>query len=495
MAEGNAPIIIQWIAIFGDYRLLTPYGTIIFFFEQGINMFETLSERLTSAFKSLSGQSHFTEKNTQQALREVRLSLIEADVALPVVKLFIEEVKAKTLGQAVDSHLKPEQALIKIINDELVHILGDTRAELDFKTQPPAVFLLAGLQGSGKTTSAAKLARYLKEIENKKVMLVSVDVYRPAAIEQLSLLAEQLDVAFFPASPGDSPLAIAEEALISAKKQYMDVLIVDTAGRLHIDNDMMAEIKTLHHAVKPVETLFVVDSMTGQIAAETAKAFHDALQLTGVILTKTDGDARGGAALSVKHITGQPIKFLGNGEKIDALEAFYPDRIASRILGMGDILTLIEEVERKADKQANEKLAKKIKKGKGFDLEDFKQQLLQMNNMGGVAGMMSKLPGIGQLASPAMNSINDKSLGQTIAIINSMTPKERRIPKLIIGSRKKRIAEGSGTKLQDVNRLLKQYEQMQKMMKKITKPGGIKQMIRGMGGLNGLKGFFPDEFQ
>lgn len=458
-------------------------------------MFENLTERLTHAFKTLSGQSRFTEENTQQALREVRLSLLEADVALPVVKDFIAQIKEKALGQDVDVNLKPDQALVKIVHDELVHLLGDTRAELNFKTQPPAVFLMAGLQGSGKTTTTAKLARYLKETENKKVMLVSVDVYRPAAIEQLRLLAEQLDVAFFPAESHEKPVTIAQMALDSARKNYVDVVIFDTAGRLHVDAEMMSEIKAIHKAINPVETLFVVDSMTGQDAANTAKAFHEALPLTGVILTKTDGDARGGAALSVKQITGQPIKFLGSGEKIDALEPFHPDRVAQRILGMGDILTLIEEVERKADKATSEKLAKKLKKGKGFDLEDFKQQLLQMNNMGGIAGMMSKLPGLNQLPKQALNQVNDKAMAQTIAIINSMTPKERRIPKIIVGSRKRRIAQGSGTQIQDVNRLLKQYEQMQKMMKKFTKPGAMQKMMRGMGGLAGMKGMFPDDFK
>lgn len=457
-------------------------------------MFENLTDRLTRTFKNLSGQGRLSEENMQQMLREVRLSLLEADVALPVVKEFIEQIKQKALGQEVATHLKPDQALIKIIYDELVHILGDTRAELDLKTQPPAVILMAGLQGSGKTTSTAKLARYLKETEKKKVMLVSVDVYRPAAIEQLQVLSKQLDVAFFPSDISQNPLTIAANAIDAAKKQYMDVIIFDTAGRLHIDNDMMAEIKALHKAINPIETLFVVDSMTGQDAANTAKAFHEALPLTGVILTKTDGDARGGAALSVREITGQPIKFLGSGEKIDALEPFHPDRIASRILGMGDILTLIEEVERKTDREASEKLAKKIKKGKTFDLEDFKQQLEQMNQMGGLTSMMSKLPGLGQLPAQAMNQVNDKAMSQTIAIINSMTPKERRIPKLIAGSRKKRIALGSGTQIQDVNRLLKQFEQMQKMMKKFTKPGGMKQLMRGMGGMTGLKGMLPGGF-
>ncbi|BCA94084.1 signal recognition particle protein [Legionella antarctica] len=458
-------------------------------------MFDNLTERLTRTFKNLRGLGRLTEENIQQALREVRLSLIEADVALPVIKEFIEQVKQKALGKDVLTSLNPDQAFIKTVHDELIHVMGDERAELNFKTQPPAVFLMAGLQGSGKTTSTAKLARYLKETENKKVMLVSVDVYRPAAIQQLKVLADQIDVAFFPAESSEQPITIAQKALDSAKKQYMDILIIDTAGRMHIDSDMMDEIKALHHEVNPIETLFIVDSMTGQDAANTAKAFHEALPLTGVILTKTDGDARGGAALSVRQITGQPIKFIGSGEKVEALEPFHPERIASRILGMGDILTLIEEVERKADKQASEKLANKLKKGKGFDLEDFKQQLLQMNNMGGVAGMMSKLPGISQMPQQAMQQVNDKALAQTVAIINSMTPKERRIPKIIVGSRKKRIALGSGTQIQDVNRLLKQFEQMQKMMKKFTKPGGMQKMMRGLGGMAGMKGMFPDDLK
>lgn len=458
-------------------------------------MFDNLTERLTQTFKNLRGLGRFTEENMQQALREVRLSLIEADVALPVIKEFIEQVKQKALGQEVVANLNPDQAFIKIVHDELIHIMGDERTALDFKTQPPAVILMAGLQGSGKTTSTAKLALYLKEIEKKKVMVVSVDVYRPAAIEQLKVLSQQVGVEFFASENNEAPLSIAKKALDSAKKQYMDVLIIDTAGRMHIDEDMMTEIKILHQNVSPVETLFVVDSMTGQDAANTAKAFHESLALTGVILTKTDGDARGGAALSVRQITGKPIKFIGSGEKIEALEPFHPERIASRILGMGDILSLIEEVERKADKQASEKLAKKLKKGKSFDLEDFKQQLLQMNTMGGITGMMSKLPGLGQMPQQAMSQVNDKAMSQTVAIINSMTQKERRIPKIIVGSRKKRIAQGSGTQIQDVNRLLKQFEQMQKMMKKITKPGGMQKMMRGMGGLAGLKGLFPDNLK
>ena len=456
-------------------------------------MFENLTEHLARTFKNFSGQGRFTEENMQQALRDVRLSLLEADVALPVVKQFIEQVKQQALGQTVDLNLKADQALIKIIHDELVNTLGTEHVELNFKTQPPAIILMAGLQGSGKTTSAAKLARYLKEIKNKKVMLASVDIYRPAAIEQLKQLATQIDVPFYGDTLNDKPVEIAKRAWDSAKKQYMDVLILDTAGRLHIDDAMMLEIKAIHHAINPIETLFVVDSMTGQDAANTAKAFHEALPLTGVVLTKTDGDARGGAALSVQYITGQPIKFIGSGEKIEALEPFHPERIASRILGMGDILTLIEDVERKADKEAGEKLAKKLKKGKGFDLDDFKQQLLQMNNMGGITGMMSKLPGMGKLPQQAMNQANDKAVTKTIAIINSMTRLERRLPKIIIGSRKKRIAQGSGCQIQDVNRLLKQYEQMQKMMKKLAKPGAMKQMMRGLGGLPGMKGMFPGQ--
>lgn len=462
-------------------------------------MFENLTDRLIVAFKNIRGQGRLTEDNMQDALREVRLSLLEADVALPVVKQFIEQVKEKALGQAVVGNLNPEQALVKLVNDELVQIMGGERVEFNFNTQPPAVCLMAGLQGSGKTTNTAKLARYLKEQDKKKVMVVSTDVYRPAAIEQLKRLAESIDVEFFPSSTQDNPVKIAQQALESAKKNFMDVLIVDTAGRLHVDQPMMDEIKALHQTLNPIETLFVVDSMTGQDAANTAKAFHDALPLTGVILTKTDGDARGGAALSVKHLTGKPIKYMSFGEKLESFEPFYPERIASRILGMGDILSLIEEVERKTDKKTSEKLAKKIKKGSGFDLDDFKQQLVQMNSLGGMSSLMTKLPGLNKLPQGAKNEMNDKFIAKTIAIINSMTPKERRIPKIIVGSRKRRIALGSGTQIQDVNRLLKQYMQMQKMMEKISKPGGMKQMMRGMSGfpgmgaLPGLKDILPKD--
>jgi signal recognition particle subunit SRP54 len=446
-------------------------------------MFENLTQRLAEAVKTLRGQSQFTEENTHALLRDVRVSLLEADVALPVIKTFLETVKSKILGEKVHAALKPDQALLKIIKDELVNLMGQEAPELNLKAAPPIVILLAGLQGSGKTTTAAKLAKYLQEQEKKKVMLVSADVYRPAAIQQLERLSNEIQAHFVPSDSHERPLDIVRGALEKAKKQFMDVLIVDTAGRLHVDTEMMNEIQAIHQTIQPQETLFVVDSMTGQDAANTAKAFHDALPLTGVILTKTDGDARGGAALSVRQITGQPIKFMGSGEKVEALERFYPERIASRILGMGDILSLIEEVERKTDKVAHEKLKKKLKKGQQFDLNDFKEQLLQMNNMGGLSSMIGKLPGLSQMSQHIPTGETEKKLAQTVAIINSMTMKERRIPKIIVGSRKRRIAQGSGTQIQDVNRLLKQFEQMQKMMKKMTKGGGIQQLMRGLGGL------------
>ncbi len=452
-------------------------------------MFDHLTEKLARTFKNLSGQGRLTEDNMHDALREVRIALLEADVAIPVVKEFLEQVRQKALGQEVLTELKPDEALIKIVHDELVHLMGDARSELNLKAQAPIVYLMTGLQGSGKTTSAAKLARYLQEVENKKVMMVSTDIYRPAAIEQLRVLASSIGAAFFPSTAQEKPKKIAENALQHAKKSFVDVLIIDTAGRLHLDDEMMKEVKMLHDVTHPSETFFVMDSMTGQDAMHTATAFQAAVELTGVILTKTDGDARGGAALSIRQMTGLPIKFVGVGEKTDALEPFYPDRMASRILGMGDLLSLIEEVERKADKKTTEKLANKFKKGHGFDLEDFRQQLLQMRQMGGLTGMMNKLPGMNQLPPQAANQMNDKVLSQTVAIINSMTLKERRVPKIIVGSRKKRIALGSGTQIQEVNRVLKQYTQMQKMMKKISKPGAMKQMMRGMPGLPGMKSF------
>lgn len=451
-------------------------------------MFENLTDRLTKAFKNIKGHGKFTEDNIQDALREVRLSLLEADVALPVVKHFIEQVKNKALGQTVDTNLKPDQALIKIVNDELIQIMGSEKESLNLNTQPPAVFLMVGLQGSGKTTSTGKLAKYLKEIEKKKVLLTSVDIYRPAAIEQLKLLSNTTDVNFFPSTTQEKPVDIVKNAISHAKKNFMDIVIIDTAGRLHIDDAMMLELQEIHKISNPIETLFVVDSMSGQDAANVAQVFNQKLPITGTILTKTDGDARGGAALSVKHITGKAIKFMSFGEKLDAFEVFHPERIASRILGMGDILSLIEEVERKADKKTGEKIAKKLKKGKGFDLDDFRQQLLQMSNVGSISSMMSKLPGMGKLPTNLPNAPSDKTISQTIAIINSMTPKERRIPKIIIGSRKRRIAEGSGTQIQDVNRILKQFTQMEKMMQKISKPGGMKKMMRNMNNLPGMNG-------
>ncbi|MBX2838058.1 MAG: signal recognition particle protein [Gammaproteobacteria bacterium] len=444
-------------------------------------MFDSLSERLGRTLKTLRGQGRLTEDNIKDTMREVRMALLEADVALPVVKTFTERVKEKALGQEVISSLSPGQALIKVVSDELTAIMGEQAEPLNLSVQPPAVVLMAGLQGAGKTTTVGKLARLLKETERKKVMVVSCDVYRPAAIKQLQTLAESIDVTFFDSDVSQSPEAIAKAAIAAAKTQFMDVLLVDTAGRLAIDDAMMAEIKALHAAVSPVETLFVVDSMTGQDAANTAKAFGETLPLTGVVLTKTDGDARGGAALSVRMVTGKPIKFLGSGEKTDALEVFHPDRVASRILGMGDVLSLVEEVTAKVDHQKAEKLAKKIKKGKTFDLEDMRDQLEQMSNMGGMAAMLDKLPGAGELPDSVKSKVNDGEFKRMIALINSMTPQERRFPAVIKGSRRKRIAAGSGLQVQDVNRLLKQHLQMSKMMKKMSK-GGMAKMMRGMKG-------------
>ncbi len=444
-------------------------------------MFESLTSRLGQTLRNLRGSARLTEENIKDTLREVRMALLEADVALPVVREFIDHVKSRAVGKDVLESLTPGQALIKIVNDELVKLMGESNEELNLSTTPPAVVLMAGLQGAGKTTSVGKLARWLKEKKNKSVMVVSADVYRPAAIEQLKTLATEVGVEFFPSSGGEKPVAIARAALDAARKKHIDVLLLDTAGRLHIDEEMMAEIQQLHSAVEPIETLFVVDSMTGQDAANTAKAFGDALPLTGVILTKTDGDARGGAALSVRQITGKPIKFLGVGEKSTALEPFHPDRLASRILDMGDVLSLVEEVQQKVDHKKAEQLASKLRKGKGFDLEDFRDQLRQMQSLGGVGALMDKLPGMGNIPDAAKAQVNDKEFLRLEAIINSMTPGERQRPDIIRGSRKRRIATGSGTQVQDVNRLLKQFTQMQKMMKKM-KGGGMAKMLRGLKG-------------
>lgn len=457
-------------------------------------MFDSLSDRLGSTLKKLRGQGRITEDNVKETLREVRMALLEADVALPVVREFIERVKERAMGQDVLRSLTPGQALVKVVNDELIAVMGDADPGLSLNTQPPAVILMAGLQGAGKTTSVAKLARWLKERDRKSVMVASTDVYRPAAIDQLETLAKEVDAKFFPSKSDQNPIDIAKNAIEQAKKDYVDVLIIDTAGRLHIDDDMMAEIKQIHAAINPIETLFTVDSMTGQDAANTAKAFNDALPLTGVILTKTDGDARGGAALSIRHITGKPIKFMGVGEKTAALEPFYPDRVVSRILGMGDVLSLVEEAQRKMDVDSAEKLAGKLKQGKGFDLEDFRDQLRQMGKMGGIASMLDKLPGMANIPQAAKSQVNDKELAKLEAIINSMTAKERRKPDIIKGSRKKRIAAGSGTQIQDVNRLLKQFSQMQKMMKKMGSKGGMAKLMRGLGGkfpMGGMGGGMP----
>ncbi|WP_022948994.1 signal recognition particle protein [Methylohalobius crimeensis] len=446
-------------------------------------MFDNLSERLTQSFKKIRGQGRLTEDNIKDTLREVRMALLEADVALPVVKAFIERIKTRALGQEVQSSLTPGQAFVKIVHQELIEVIGGESSGLDLATQPPAVILMAGLQGAGKTTSVAKLARWLKERQKKKVAVVSTDVYRPAAIDQLETLAGEVGVEFVPSTSDEDPVTIAQRAVDYAKKHLVDAVLIDSAGRLHIDQAMMGEIQAIHAAVHPIETLFVVDSMTGQDAANTAKAFHDALPLTGVVLTKADGDARGGAALSIRHITGKPIKFIGTGEKSDALELFHPDRIASRILGMGDVLSLIEEVESKIDRGKAEKFANKIQKGKGFDLADMRDQLMQLNKMGGVSKLLDKLPGMGELPKNVKESVNDRDINRQIAIINAMTPHERRFPAVINNSRKRRIAGGSGVQIQDVNRLLKQFGQMQKMMKKMKKKKGF-----GKGGFPGMPG-------
>ena len=458
-------------------------------------MFDNLSERLNKTFKVIKGQGRLTESNIKDALRDVRRALLEADVALSVVKTFVNNVQARAIGQEVSVSLNPGQAFIKIVREQLTDVMGQEAEPLNFNVEPPAVIMVAGLQGAGKTTSVAKLAKMLKERQKKKVMVVSADVYRPAAIKQLETLSEQIEVSFFPSTTQQDPVDIVKAAHKEAKKQFVDVLIVDTAGRLNIDDAMMQEIKYLHAKVKPCETLFVVDAMTGQDAANTAKAFNDALPLTGVILTKTDGDARGGAALSIREITGKPIKFIGIGEKTDALETFHPDRMAGRILGMGDVLSLIDDAESKIDKAKAEKFAKKIQKSGQFDLEDFLEQLQQIQNMGGVGGLLGKLPGMSQLKGQMNGDQAEKDFRRLEAMIHSMTRQERAFPTVIKGSRKRRIAMGSGTSVQEVNKLLKQFTQMQKMMKKM-KGGGMKNMMRGMAGklppgMGGMGGMPP----
>ncbi len=450
-------------------------------------MFDNLTERLSRTIKNLRGQGRLSEDNIRETLREVRMALLEADVALPVVKDFIDRVRERATGQEVLKSLSPGQTLVKVVNDELVRTMGEANDALNLSAQPPAVILMAGLQGSGKTTSSAKLARLLRERHRKSVLLASCDIYRPAAIEQLQTLSGEVDAEFFPSHPDQQPVTIARDAVAHARKKHIDVVIIDTAGRLHIDAEMMEEIRQLHEVLQPVETLFVVDSMTGQDAANTAHTFNEALPLTGVILTKTDGDARGGAALSIRSITGKPIKFIGVGEKTAALEPFYPDRVASRILGMGDVLSLVEEAEQKVDKEKVARLTNKISRGKRFDMNDFREQLEQMMNMGGLSGLMDKLPGMGQLPQNAKSKVNDRELHRMVAIINSMTQQERSFPDVIKGSRRRRIAAGSGTQVQDVNRLLKQHLQMRKMMKKMSK-GGMGKMLRG------LKGKAPQGF-
>ena len=447
-------------------------------------MFENLSDRLSKTLRNITGKGRLTEDNIKDTLREVRMALLEADVALPVVREFIAQVKERALGEEVNKSLTPGQEFLRIVRTELEKAMGEANEELNLAAQPPAVILMAGLQGAGKTTSVGKLAKFLKERHKKKVLVVSADVYRPAAIKQLQTLAEALKVDFFPTETSQKPVDIAEAALKHAKLNFFDVLIVDTAGRLHVDGEMMEEIQNIHAVLNPVETLFTVDAMTGQDAANTAKAFNEALPLTGVILTKVDGDARGGAALSIRQITGKPIKFLGVGEKTDALEPFHPDRIASRILGMGDVMSLIEDLQRSVDQEKAEKMAQKFKKGDEFTLEDFRDQLIEMKKMGGMMSMLDKLPGAKNLPEHVKNQVDDKMFIKMEAIINSMTLKERANPEIIKGSRRRRIAQGSGTQVQDVNKLLKQFDEMQRMMKKRRK-GGMAKMMRGMKGLMG----------
>ncbi len=457
-------------------------------------MFDTLTERLSGSLRNIAGTGQLTEDNIKDTLREVRMALLEADVALPVARDFVAKVKEQALGQDVLKELAPGQAFVKIVYDELTEMMGSANQSLEMTGKPPMVYLLAGLQGAGKTTTAGKLAKFLQEKQGKKVMLVSADVYRPAAIKQLEQVAGQVKASFVPSSVDEKPIDIARRAINEAKLQYQDILIIDTAGRLHIDDEMMDEIKELTAAVNPVETLFVVDAMTGQDAANTAKAFNDALPLTGVILTKTDGDARGGAALSVRAITGKPIKFLGRGEKLEALELFHPERIAQRILGMGDVLSLVEEVEAKIDREKAEQMAKKMQKGGEFDLEDLLTQFQQMKNLGGMAGFLDKMPGLGgaDIQKAMAEAKPEEKVKEMEALIHSMTPFERQNPDKITPNRKRRIAAGSGKQIQDVNRLLKQHKQMAKMMKMISRPDGIGKMMKAVQGLTrGMSGGGP----
>jgi signal recognition particle subunit SRP54 len=449
-------------------------------------MFESLANRLDRTLKNIRGLGRISEKNIKETLRDVRVSLLEADVALPVIKDFIETINEQAIGQKVMDSLTPGQELIRLIKEELTRILGEEQSELNLKATPPVVILMAGLQGSGKTTTTAKLAKWLKEDQKKSVMVTSCDIYRPAAIEQLATLAKEIDVELHPSDTSQKPQKIAKAAIHAAEKAVCDVLIIDTAGRLHVDSEMMDEIKTIHEVATPTETLLVVDSMTGQDAAHTAKAFNDALELTGIVLTKTDGDSRGGAALSMRQITGKPVKFIGAGEKVGALEPFHPERVASRILGMGDVLSLIEDAEKLNKDTKNKKLAKKLQKGKSFDLEDFRDQLKQIGKLGGIASIMKKLPGMGgMMGKMAGGEDIEGRIKQIEAIINSMTPKERRFPALLKNSRKQRISKGSGTDIPAINKMLKQFAQMQKMVKKVSQKGGMTKMLRGMGGMAG----------
>jgi signal recognition particle subunit SRP54 len=448
-------------------------------------MLDNLTQRLAKVVKNLRGQARLTEENIAEMLREVRMALLEADVALPVVKEFIARVKEKAVGHEVIGSLTPGQSLVGVVHRELTELMGGAKAELNFATQPPAIILMAGLQGAGKTTTTAKLGKWLKERQKKKVLVVSCDVYRPAAIEQLKTVAEQAGIDFFPSAVGQKPAEIAAAALDYAKRHFHDVLFVDTAGRLAIDEAMMAEIRELHAVLQPIETLFVVDAMLGQDAVNTARAFNEALPLTGIVLTKLDGDARGGAALSVRHVTGKPLKFAGVGEKLTGIEEFHPERMASRILGMGDILGLVEDAQRGVDQDKAQEFVKKMKSGKGFDLNDFKDQIGQMRSMGGIGALLDKLPAqFGAMAQQAGGQMEDKATRRIEGIINSMTPTERTKPEIIKASRKRRIAAGAGVQVQEVNRLLNQFEQSQKMMKQFTK-GGMAKMMRGMKGLMG----------